>query len=424
MQSDLDENSTSFTVQLESGELESVTPSDITLGFNKLLVGNEILQFQDQLLLSENSYSVGTLVARGLRGTENYINSHAIGERVVLLTGTDAVIERIPLSATDIGQVRYFKALSPGQTLEEVNTITVTIQGNSLKPYAPVNLAATVDNVGNITITWNRRDRHAGERTDYTNFPLSESQEKWEIDVLAEATVVRTISSFDTKLIYSVTDQIGDFGSVQSSVTVIVYQISSDVGRGYPATATLTPTFQESTPIITGFNPMAGVEGDTVTVFGSGLAGVMAINLAGVPGNNIAVVSDYEISFIIAPDTVSGLIEVVTPGGSSSSSQSFVINSDSGSGFTGFVTVNSSRSLQDSDLGGLLNCDTNSGDITLTLDESLLTVSNFNCKVFNNGMGQVIFATSSTFLSPVTELTTPNSSRSLFYQPSVAWYAV
>ncbi len=329
LQSELNENSTSFTVQLESGELESVTPSDITLGFNKLLVGHEILQFQDQLLLSENTYSVGTLVARGLRGTENFINSHAIGERVVLLTGTDAVIERIPLSSSDIGQVRYFKALSPGQTLEEVNAISVTIAGNSLKPYAPVNLAATVDNVGNITITWTRRDRHAGDRTDYENFPLSESKEEWEIDLLANQTVIRTIKSFDTKLIYSADNQVADFGSVQSSVTVTVYQISSHVGRGYPAQAMLTPTFQESTPIITGFNPMAGVEGDSVTVFGSGLAGVTAVTIGGVSATNLAVVSDNEINFVIGADTVSGLINVVTPGGSSASGNSLVINSSS-----------------------------------------------------------------------------------------------
>ena len=182
LQSALDKNSTSFTVQLASGELESVTPSDINLGFNKLLVGDEILQFQDQSLTGTNTYQISNFT-RGLRGTENYINSHAIGERVVLLTVTDAVIERIPLSSADIGQVRYFKALSPGQTLEEVNAITVTIQGNSLKPYAPVNLAATVDGVGNIIITWDRRDRHAGERTDYENFPLSEAKEEWEIEI-------------------------------------------------------------------------------------------------------------------------------------------------------------------------------------------------------------------------------------------------
>ena len=326
LQSALDENSTSFTVQLESGEFESATPTDINLGFNKLLVGDEILQFQERSLTGTNTYQISNLT-RGLRGTENYLNSHAIGERVVLLTGTDAVIERIPLSAADIGQVRYFKAPSPGQSLENADAIALTISGNSLKPYAPVNLAATVDNVGNITITWDRRDRHAGDRTDYANFPLSEAKEEWEIEVFDEDSLKRTINSFQKKTRYSVANQIADFGSLQNTMTVKVYQISIDVGRGYPATATLTPTFQESTPVITGFNPMSGVEGDTITVFGSGLAGVMAVNLAGIPANNIAVVNDYEVSFVIAPDTGSGLIEVITTDGSATSSNSLVTNS-------------------------------------------------------------------------------------------------
>ena len=134
-------------------------------------------------------------------------------------------------------------------------------------------------------------------------------------------------------------------GSGQDSVTISVYQISHEVGRGYPATATLTPTLQEATPIITSFSPMSGVAGDTVTVCGSGLSNVMAIKVAGIPTINIAVSSDNEMNFVISPDTTSGLIEVTTPAGTAISSNALVINSTAtGSGFTGFVAVNSSRS--------------------------------------------------------------------------------
>ena len=143
--------------------------------------------------------------------------------------------------------------------------------------------------------------------------------------------VVRTITSYQKQLTYSYAQQVEDSGVIQTTINVKIYQISLEVGRGYPATATLTPTFQESTPIITGFNPMAGLEGDTVTVFGSGLAGVTAVTIGGVSATNLAVVSDNEISFAIAPETVSGLIQVVTPGGSSSSSNSFVINNSGSS---------------------------------------------------------------------------------------------
>ena len=431
LQSALDENSTSFTVQLESGEFESISTSDFALGYNKLLVGNEILQFQNQSLTETNTYQISNLT-RGLRGTENFINDHAIGERVVLLTGTDAVIERIPLSPNDIGQVRYFKAPSSGQTLEEVPAIPVTISGNSLKPYAPVNLAATVDNVGNITITWDRRDhgsasfadRHAGDRTDYENFPVSESREEWEIDVLQLIAVKRTITTSNNKAIYLATEQIGDFDSLQTTITIQVYQISSVVGRGYPAKATLTPTFQESTPVITGFNPMAGAQGDTITLYGSGLAGVMAIKVAGIPTTNIAVSSDNEINFVISAGTISGLIEITTSGGTVTSANAFVINKPV-SGFAGFVAVASSRSLADSDLGKILVCDTNSGDITITLDETALSNPiNFRCQVFNKGINKVIFSTAATFLSPVAELPVPNSSLNIYYQDSGNWFGL
>ena len=426
LSSNLDENSTSFEVTLNSGELESISASDATLGFNYLLVGNEILQFQTQSLTGTNQYLIEDILERGLRGTETFINSHAIGERVVLLTGNNAVISKIEMSTLDIGEIRYLKAPSASETLADAIAQQLTYLGNNLKPYAPVNLSATVDNVGNITISWTRRDRHAGNRTDYENFPLSESKEEWEIDIFANATIKRTIKSHDKNAIYSLADQISDFGSGQGSVTISVYQISHKVGRGYPATATLTPTLQEATPIITSFSPMSGIAGDTVTVFGSGLSTVMAIKVAGIPTINIAVSSDNEINFMISPDTTSGLIEVTTPVGTAISANSFVINSSAtGSGFTGFVAVNSSRSLADSDRGKILVCDTSSGDITITLDETALTnPTNFSCQVFNKGTNKVIFATSSTFLSPVAELPITNSSLNIYYQDSGNWFGL
>ena len=424
--SNLDENSTSFEVTLNSGSLESISASDASLGFNYLLVGNEILQFQTQSLTGNNQYLIEDILERGLRGTETFINSHAIGERVVLLTGNNAVITKMTFESSDLNQLRYLKAPSASETLSDAIAQSFTYQGNNLKPYAPVNLSATVDNVGNITISWNRRDRHAGNRTDYENFPLSEGKEEWEIEILNGSFVTKTLNSSNKNTIYLAAAQITDFGSIQSSLTVSVYQISTEVGRGYPAMATLTPTLQEATPVINSFSPMSGVAGDTITVFGSGLSNVMAIKVAGIPTNNIAVSSDNEINFVISPDNTSGLIEVTTPVGIATSSNSFVINSTAtGSGFTGFVNVSASRSLADSDLGKILVCDTSSGDITITLDETALTNPiNFSCQVFNKGTGKVIFATSSTFLSPVADLPVQNSSIRIFHEQAGNWYGI
>ena len=209
-------------------------------------------------------------------------------------------------------------------------------------------------------------------------------------------------------------------------MTISVYQISHEVGRGYPATATLTPTLQEATPVITSFSPMSGVVGDTITVFGLGLANVMAIKVAGIPMINIAVSSDNEINFVISPETTSELIEVTTPGGTAISSNSLVIdNNTTGSGFTGFVEVSESRSLADDDLGKILICDTSSSDITIILDETALTNPiNFSCQVFNKGTNKVIFATASTFLSQLVELSIQNSSLNIYYQSSGIWFGL
>ncbi|MGK7894397.1 MAG: phage tail protein [Xenococcus sp. (in: cyanobacteria)] len=421
-----DENSTSFEVTLNSGELESISASDASLGFNYLLVGNEILQFQNQTLTGNNQYSIQDILARGLRGTENFINSHTVGERVVLLTGNNAVITKLVFESSDLNQLQYLKAPSGTETLNDARAQQFTYLGNNLKPYAPVDLKATVDNVGNITISWTRRDRHAGSRTDYENFPLSETREEWEIDILDNSVIKRTYSSFVSNLVYTVGDQLIDFGAVVSSVTVSVYQVSATVGRGYSATATLTPTLQEATPVITDFSPKSGLVGDTITVYGSGLSNLTEVAIESVLGTNLAVVSDSEINFVVGTGTESGTIKVTTVGGTAISANSFVINSTAtGSGFTGFVTVSGSRSLADSDLGKILVCDTSSANITITLDETALTnPANFNCRVFNQGANRVIFASSSTFLSQLLELVITNSAINLYYQDPGVWYGI
>ena len=51
------------------------------------------------------------------------------------------------------------------------------------------------------------------------------------------ANVVRTISSTTPTASYSAAQQVADFGSAQSSVSVRVYQLSASVGRGWPGAA-------------------------------------------------------------------------------------------------------------------------------------------------------------------------------------------
>jgi hypothetical protein len=49
--------------------------------------------------------------------------------------------------------------------------------------------------------------------------------------------VVRTIAATTPTANYSAAQQVADFGSAQSAVSVRVYQLSASVGRGWPGAA-------------------------------------------------------------------------------------------------------------------------------------------------------------------------------------------
>jgi hypothetical protein len=88
----------------------------------------------------------------------------------------------------------------------------------------------------NLALTWSRRTRLA---TNFSNgnVPLGEVSEAYEVDIFTDSTysvVARTIGNLSTPAAtYSAADQLEDFGSVQSTIYVRVYQISQAVGRGY-----------------------------------------------------------------------------------------------------------------------------------------------------------------------------------------------
>ncbi|MEM7756556.1 MAG: phage tail protein [Cyanobacteria bacterium P01_A01_bin.40] len=310
------------TVQVNEPELESITDNDLALGFNLALIGNKICQFKTADLLDTNTYQLSNLIT-GLRGTETEPDP-IVGDRFVLLTGENAEIQRIIGSATDIGEVRYFKAVTVGQIIDEVDPVVVTIQGNAQKPYAPVNLAATVDSLGNITVTWQRRDRHAA--LEINNPPLSEKTEDYRIQIVRpDDTIARTASSNISSYIYTADQQIADFGSVVSTITVAVAQVSDDVGIGSWSQSELTPNTAEPAPIITSFTPLSAQIGATINVVGDNLVGVTDLTINGISQTNLAVTDNQNISFVIAENTISGNLNVTTTGGSAVSNSALII---------------------------------------------------------------------------------------------------
>lgn len=230
---DIFDRSSSIQVSLITGSLESVTETAVLNGANLALVGDELIQFTNAELVSENKYKISGLL-RGRLGTEYAVNGHMAAERFVLIDQATAR-EQMPVQL--IGLERKYKAVTFGATLTSAAEEDFVYNANCLRPYSPAHVAGSRDISGNLSISWFRRTRIGGELRDGIDVPLSEESEKYEIDIYNGSDIIRTLNSATAEAEYSTADQIADFGSNQPSIKIAVYQLSAIVGRGFPAQA-------------------------------------------------------------------------------------------------------------------------------------------------------------------------------------------
>lgn len=219
-----------------NGVLSSTTMDNVKNGINIAMVGNEMIGYREATLKAENTYLLSGLL-RGLQGTEREISNHTFNERFVVALPSTLYLENYNLS--EIEAPRQFKAASFGELLTDAFVKDFTYEAVALKPYAPVHIGGGRDSDNNLLIKWVRRTRTNGSWKNGTDVPLGETLEAYSIDILKDGLVIRTIDSTVQNAQYTATQQIADFGSVQSSINVVIYQISSSVGRGFGASATI-----------------------------------------------------------------------------------------------------------------------------------------------------------------------------------------
>ena len=234
-----------LTVQLDNGALASVSDLAMLGGQNLAAVENadgewEVFQFRDATLVAANTYELSVLL-RGQIGTEPAMRSPvAGGARFVVIdrnvTAVDMALDEIDLAFNwlygpanlDIGHQSY------QQTVRAFN-------GLGLRPLSPVHLG--VSRSGNdVEFNWIRRTRIGGDNWETVEVPLGEAREAYEayqVDILDGTTVKRTLSVSEPRASYSEADQIADWGALQNSYDITVYQISDVFGRGAGANATL-----------------------------------------------------------------------------------------------------------------------------------------------------------------------------------------
>jgi hypothetical protein len=170
------------------------------------------------------------------------------GERVIVLSA--ATMTRVELSTAKLNTTDFFRGVTAGGILANAQQKSLIHTLASAKPYSPCHIEGTLGSPQDWLLNWTRRTRIGGAWLDLIDAPLSEASENYEVDILNGSTVVRTITttvSANGSIIdasaktawYTQADQVMDFGSVQTSLSIVVYQISESVGRGFGRSATL-----------------------------------------------------------------------------------------------------------------------------------------------------------------------------------------
>jgi len=238
------DKSSVLTVSLIGGELSSVTELAMLNGANYFAYGIngrwEIIAAQNCTLQGDGSYILTDLL-RGQQGTEWACGLHAVGDKVIAL---DSSLAFVGASLNSIGSPKTYRGVTLGKTLDSASDMPFTYTGVNLECLSPCYLNGNRNAANDWTLTWIRRTRVGGAWRDYVDASLGEASEAYEVDLFTDGTyttVKRTLSGLSSaSAIYSSAQQISDFGSNQSTLYLKIYQLSANVGRGYPLISSIT----------------------------------------------------------------------------------------------------------------------------------------------------------------------------------------
>lgn len=227
-----DDNSV-LLVQLRAGDtLESVTDVQLDLGVNKALVGDELIQFGTAIYISDNQWQLRHF-RRGIRGTAHAISGHQASEKFLLFTGDDASVLVQEGTIADVGRTYYFKALNSYQTLDQVAADTVPVVGNPYRPYAPSGVRLSRNSSDDLILEWSRHARRNGRWRDGGDIAIDASETRCLVEIRNGATLVQSAFVSGNSYTYTAADQVADFGVIQNSLAVTIYQLNDAVVNGF-----------------------------------------------------------------------------------------------------------------------------------------------------------------------------------------------
>jgi hypothetical protein len=229
-------------VKLFGGALASVSDGALFAGANAAAVRRpdgawEVLQFAAAELVGERTYELSRFL-RGQAGSEWAMGDPLpAGSPFVLL---DEHVVPIARGLDALGRPLQLRLVAADRDHGDIAAVslTATPTATALRPLSPVHLRA-VRSAGGIEFRWIRRTRIDGDSWEAQDVPLGEAFEKYQLDILDGASVLRTLETAVPNVLYAAADEIADFGAPQDALSVRLAQVSATVGRGTAAEATL-----------------------------------------------------------------------------------------------------------------------------------------------------------------------------------------
>ncbi|KIE04483.1 hypothetical protein NF27_HQ00210 [Candidatus Jidaibacter acanthamoeba] len=215
----------SVTVNIISGSLKSISFDELINYGNLAVINNEIIQFQNAELLSENQYKLSKFL-RGRFGTEKEIGNHNSGDRFILL---DESLEYVEIPNQYIGKTALYKAISFGELEnKEVELKEITYQATCLKPYSPCYLHVVKEADNLKTLKWLRRTRGDGELRDNVDVVLNEDKEEYLVRVTNNEVIKEIITHIpELKIDLEIIKILKEKGAM-----IKISQLSQKVGEG------------------------------------------------------------------------------------------------------------------------------------------------------------------------------------------------
>jgi len=210
-------------VEISTGALSSIDDEAALAGRNLFALRGadgrwEILSAARAELIGERTYRLSHFL-RGLAGSEP--EAHRTVPAGALLVKLDEAVVPLTTSLQDLGQSWRYRVGPSGRDHADASVaeMIATVRREALKPLSPVHVTARRE-PGGIRLNWIRRTRHNGDGWQAIDVPLSEDAEAYEIDILKGGQVARRITSAQPSILYTQAQEIADFGTVQSTLTL------------------------------------------------------------------------------------------------------------------------------------------------------------------------------------------------------------